>query len=677
MQYSYIEFFNCWEDKFPSGKKITLKERDYIELNSMTLEKNSEVKLIQGKKALYKTKCPICHEVLSYNQGSTNRRNPFFFHLSRRKCFEHESLAHGQTKGYLYDLFKKAGYHVKEEKRHKDLTRADVAVLQIENGREELKLAIEVQASNIQIGNIARRINAYFEERVPTAWVLVLDSFFPPKKSERDGEIFYTDSYSGTRKSTFNTETLTYEYTYISTKEEALFHVTGSDNKAFNYLMDLYHVIVAVDHNGHVFLIRRTEESTKLRLESMLENRPHSTQDDIFLINRVAESHIVPVLLETELLYALTDEVASTKNMLELYSDDKEFKGKLHKADFESEKMVDSSINFDKAHQIIDGLNSLELARQAREQLLRLYHEQILELERKKQEELAEQMAKDLIEELFREYDAALGILTNQLNQEKGTLYLHTIEQWYDWLKHVSKEHESWDSYKKKLFKGFSTKFIDDLNELELYFINEKDLFINWLKLQDLHEVVKELKDHYNRLNMLEFTDSVEIKFYKNLLHKLETKLDKKIKLEETLKKEHELRVREEMKRQEKLKILEEKKLIETEMQKHEEMRILAEKLKEEREILLLEPNDTSDYPKEEIKHIKDNFWNNYIRMSKKERINCEKEFFPKGPPPWFTSKKLPHEEKELIEEKKHSNNKVPPKKTKDNDDGFIQLTLI
>ncbi|MGW5982999.1 competence protein CoiA family protein [Bacillus mycoides] len=77
-------------------------------------------------------------------------------------------------------------------------------------------MAIEVQASNIWTSNIAKRTNIYFEENVPTAWVLILDSFFPPKEKEVNGEKVYMDSYSGTRLSSFNPETNSYEYTYIS-----------------------------------------------------------------------------------------------------------------------------------------------------------------------------------------------------------------------------------------------------------------------------------------------------------------------------------------------------------------------------------------------------------------------------------------------------------------------------
>ena len=67
--------------------------------------------------------------------------------------------------------------------------------------------------------------------------------------------------------------------------------------------MDVYNVIVTVDHNGHLFLIRRTPRA-KLRLDVLLENREHTTQEAIFLVNRIAEPDIVPVLLETELLRA-------------------------------------------------------------------------------------------------------------------------------------------------------------------------------------------------------------------------------------------------------------------------------------------------------------------------------------------------------------------------------------
>lgn len=130
---------------FPSGNLIEFQEKSYIELDSMIIHNEKETKRIKGKKALYQAKCPIRQDIMFFNKGSkTVNKNPYFFHLHKERCFSFESFAHARTKKYLYKLFSKAGYIVKEEKRHKYISRADVAVLQTIDGKDELKLAIEV-----------------------------------------------------------------------------------------------------------------------------------------------------------------------------------------------------------------------------------------------------------------------------------------------------------------------------------------------------------------------------------------------------------------------------------------------------------------------------------------------------------------------------------------------------
>ncbi|WP_396022774.1 competence protein CoiA family protein [Bacillus cereus group sp. BfR-BA-01346] len=412
-----------------------------------------------------------------------------FFHLDKEHCFSFESLAHARTKKYLYELFSKAGYIVKEEKRHKDISRADVAVLQTIDGKEELKLAIEVQASNIRTSNIAKRTNIYFEENVPTAWMLILDSFFPPKEKEVNGEKIYTDSYSGTRISSFNPETNFYEYTYISLLKEEYFFVTGENNKAFNYLMDVYHVIVTVDHNGHVFLIRRTPESSKLRVNALLENRDHSTQNDIFLVNRIAESDIVPVLLETELLRAPNSEKDTRlKKSTQL---NEEFKGQIHRSDSVPTKLVDAAIEFDKARQIEEALNSIELARKAREDMKIAYTNKLLEIER--------------------------------LETEKVQFELSSIGNWYFWLNYLTEEHYEWHIVVKTLFKGFPTTFLRNKNDFEIYFNKEQNRYKNWIESRNLIELVEELERHYEQVT----NNTSEKMFYKGLWDKYGQKLDK------------------------------------------------------------------------------------------------------------------------------------------------------
>ena len=548
LQYSYIDYFDGWKKIFPSGNLIVFQKKRYIELDSMVIDNDKEAKYIRGKKSLYQAKCPICQDIMSFNKGFKRvNKNPYFFHLDKKHCFSFESLAHARTKKYLYELFSKAGYIVKEEKRHKDISRADVAVLQTIDEKEELKLAIEVQASNIRTSNIAKRTNIYFEENVPTAWVLILDSFFPPKEKEGNGEKIYTDSYSGTRISSFNPETNSYEYTYISPLKEEYFFVTGENNKAFNYLMDVYHVIVTVDHNGHVLLIRRTPESSKLRVNALLENREHSTQDDIFLVNRIAESDVVPVLLETELLRAPNSE---NDTMLKKSTQlNEEFKGQIHRSDSDPTKLVDAAIEFDKARQIEEALNSIELARKARENMKIAYTNKILEIERQKAEErrrqeeaLAEQMAKDYMCDLYNQYKKEFSMLVERLETEKVLFELSSIGNWYSWLNYLKEEHYEWYIVVKTLFKGFPTTFLRNKNDFEIYFNKEQNRYKNWIESRNLIELVEELERHYEQVT----NNTSEKMFYKGLLDKYGQKLDKVQKKEKIKMEQEEKRIRQE-----------------------------------------------------------------------------------------------------------------------------------
>ncbi|KXH80131.1 MULTISPECIES: competence protein CoiA family protein [Bacillus] len=667
MQYSYIEYFDAWEKIFPSGNLIEFQQKTYIELDSMTIDNDKEAKYIKGRKALYPAKCPICHDNLSFNKGSKIvNKNPYFFHLDKEQCFSFESLAHARTKKYLYELFSKAGYIVKEEKRHKDISRADVAVLQTIDGKEELKLAIEVQASNIRTSNIAKRTNIYFDENVPTAWVLILDSFFPPKEKEVNGEKIYTDSYSGTRISSFNPETNSYEYTYIAPLKEEYFFVTGENNKAFNYLMDVYHVIVTVDHNGHVFLIRRTPESSKLRVDALLENREHSTQDDIFLVNRIAESDIVPVLLETELLRAPNSENDTRlKKSTQL---NEEFKGQIHRSDSDPTKLVDTAIEFDKARQIEEALNSIELARKTREEIKIAYTNKLLEIEQKKAEErrwqeetLAEQMAKDYMCDLYDQYKKEFSMLVERLETEKVLFELSSIGNWYSWLNYLKEERYKWYIVIKTLFKGFPTTFLRDKNDFEIYFIEEQNRYKKWIESRSLNEFVEELQQHYEQ----ETNNTKEKIFYQKLLAKYGQKLDKVQKKEKIQREQEELRIHQEK--------------IKKEEEEQKRIQLQKEQLYRKQELLNKDYDEIPLLTKNEIDNFRNRFWEEYKCIPKKERTAYERKYFPSGLPRWFMKDKIPHVEKEIEAElkKQNSKNKEHKENLKGNDDGYIQLKLL
>ncbi|WP_242476489.1 hypothetical protein [Bacillus cereus] len=527
-------------------------------------------------------------------------------------------------------------------------------------------MAIEVQASNIRTSNITKRTNIYFEENVPTAWVLILDSFFPPKEKEVNGEKIYTDSYSGTRISSFNPETNSYEYTYISPLKEEYFFITGENNKAFNYLMDVYHVIVTVDHNGHVFLIRRTPESSKLRVDALLENRENSTQDDIFLVNRIAEPDIVPVLLETELLRAPHSENDTRlKKNTQL---NEEFKGQIHRSDSDPTNLVDAAIEFDKARQIEEALNSIELARKAREEIKIAYTNKLLEIEQEKAEErrrqeetLAEQMAKDYMSDLYNQYKKEFSMLVERLETEKVQFHLSSIGKWYSWLNYLKEECYKWYIVVKTLFKGFPTSFLSDKNDYEMYFNEEQNRYKKWIEGKNLIEFVEELQQHYEQ----ETNNTKEKMFYQKLWAKYGQMLDKVQKKEKIQRGQEELRIRQEK--------------IKKEEEERKRIQLQKEQLYRKQELLNKDYYEIPLLTKNEIDNFRNKFWEEYKCIPKKERTTYERKYFPSGLSRWFMKDKIPHVEKEIEAElkKQNSENKEHKENLKDNDDGYIQLKLL
>ncbi len=46
----------------------------------MIIDNDKEAKYIKGRKSLYRAKCPICKDIMSFNKGSKIvNKNPYFF----------------------------------------------------------------------------------------------------------------------------------------------------------------------------------------------------------------------------------------------------------------------------------------------------------------------------------------------------------------------------------------------------------------------------------------------------------------------------------------------------------------------------------------------------------------------------------------------------------------------
>ncbi|EOQ22693.1 MULTISPECIES: hypothetical protein [Bacillus cereus group] len=158
---------------------------------------------------------------------------------------------------------------------------------------------------------------------------------------------------------------------------------------------------------------------------------------------------------------------------------------------------------------------------------------------------------------------------------------------------------------------------------------------------------------------------NLETQFYKELLDKYEQKLERKLKIEELQRQQEELCIQKER------------------IRKNEEERIRVqlekEKLYKKQELLNKEHYELPHFTKEEIEAFQDKFWDEYRCIDKEERTAYERKYFPSGLPQWFMKKKLKREEKEIEAELKQEKSKIIKhnENSKENNDGFIQLTLL
>lgn len=294
-QFAFFKRIDNWKQITPSGVLDEMNEHQFIKLDAEVISTNEIAKIKSLKIPLV---CPICEERMYFNKGYLRikdddhfeNKSPYFFHSNIDACHFAESLPHALTKRYLFSKLKDAGYVVKEEYRHiveGKRIRADVAAFAGDSESTSLKLVVEVQASSGLLSSLSKKINAYYTEGVPTAWVLLLDDFFT--------------GYSRTTNSVVNVLTGEYEVQSLEPGEENYFVVTGKDSKIFTLLMNEYGYVLAIDYKGHVYLIRRDPNNEHRRMLAILREQYWTPQDDVYKISRVAVKDIVPTLKQTPL----------------------------------------------------------------------------------------------------------------------------------------------------------------------------------------------------------------------------------------------------------------------------------------------------------------------------------------------------------------------------------------
>lgn len=448
-RYAIVKTFAKWDEILTSGNIETFNEEDVIALDSMRITKKERAFLKKTQLLVY---CPVCQEEVYFKTGYRKKNgeliNPHWCHKrnSKDNCHHAEGAAHAMTKRFVFNKLRERGYKVKEERVHKiggRYVRADVAALKESEKQDILKLVVEVQASSLRVADAQRRIAAYYREKAPVAWVLLLDSFFEQYVIMRGEDAVY------------NSLGEIEEERLIPDKEYA-FYLAGKDRPAFNFLMDHYFYTIGVRYDGRVFLIRRSPNAAKRREEALSKGKKWTSQDDEYLISLIHDDRIADVLLQTPLI-AMEYVSQEKKRTVEQVAD--EFKGgdcvdsqmrtnaKDQFIDFESGRTTEATLN---SLQLIR--ETMEAAKQERIRLEKLRIKQESTQEPKKQGQEYEQIEFEL------DYDEESW--EREWEKEREEWERLVAEQlWYDYL-----ENEE-EKQLKRLQEAQRNRFMEQMQQ--------------------------------------------------------------------------------------------------------------------------------------------------------------------------------------------------------------------
>lgn len=398
-QWAYLPYFEEWEEYLPNASIQEFKESEWIELNSATLTM-SEVTYIRKLHRLGKETpvCAYCHSHMKYDAGFTRpdgmQRAPSFKHYRRRNCFQYESLAHAATKKFIFSRLESAGYRVYEsayplngQKLH-----ADVAAYK---EKDKLRMVTEVLATPPRLDHMIRKMNTFAMEHAPTAWVLLLDSFFAHGVT---GGVNYRQDMSKAGE-------ITYKATPMETGTMDNFIVIGAESRVFSFLIDQYGYAIGIYQPGYVFLIKRDMANEETRQLRLLRGQSWDFGDDVFMITRIADKDIVPTLLHTPLLQFQHESITVTKLPPGIPKDLQE--SDHHLFDFENELSIEATIIDFEAHKL-DGeeaelaynpIDLIQESRQARETARRIYQEEKAAQQAEEAKREADEAEKSLQEE--------------------------------------------------------------------------------------------------------------------------------------------------------------------------------------------------------------------------------------------------------------------------------------
>ncbi|MED3804471.1 competence protein CoiA family protein [Lysinibacillus xylanilyticus] len=458
--YAYLPYEEGKRVQHKTGE-IFLYEGDEVWLFQSTKMTSEERDLLK-KHDSGRFKCFSCGEDMKFVANSI--KNNCFSHFHKKDCTLPESFEHAITKLKIYNLFKESGYIPKLERVFKSIhadynPRADVFVEAI-TGNE--KIVVEVQANNnIHTNTVAKRTMAYAMGGIPTAWVLILESYFKGKQYAGTTITEVIKHEDGT--SSNEVRSLRYD-------EDGVFTVSGNP-KSFNQLMDAYGYIIAVNYEGHFFLIRQDVFS----------------KGDVYRISRIPHENLVEVLLTTDLV-ELDYHYVPKKKAVQEKGDFEGQEGFEHEEEGESSNISLNGIDFDMAYQIeqerlmYEGkLDPLTLLRQLK--AVRKFNQRDKEREMlsEQREKINEKKYKSGIESLNRDAEKALigkerlnTLLTASLRQKENQeeaiykrVYEDKINQWKISIDNEQKKDVRLLKHLKKLRSELEQKWIGILDQVE------------------------------------------------------------------------------------------------------------------------------------------------------------------------------------------------------------------
>lgn len=465
--YAYLPYEEGKSVQHKTGE-IFLYEGDEVWLFQSTKMTSEERDLLK-KHDSGRFKCFSCGEDMKFVANSN--KNNCFSHFHKKGCTLPESFEHAITKLKIYNLFKESGYIPKLERVFKSIhvdynPRADVFV-EAFTGNE--KIVVEVQASNnIQTTTVAKRTMAYAMGGIPTAWVLILESYFKGKQ------------YAGTtitevikhEDGTFSNEVRSLRY-----DEDGVFTVSENP-KSFNQLMDAYGYIIAVNYEGHFFLIRQDVFS----------------KGDVYRISRIPHENLVEVLLTTELV-ELDYHYVPKKKAVQEKGDFEGREGFEHEEKGELSNISLNGIDFDMAYQIeqerlmyegkLDPLTLIQQLKAVRKFNLRDKKREMLSAQREK---INEKKYKSGIESLNRDAEKSLirkkrlntllaASLRQKENQEEAIyerVYEDKINQWKNRMDNEQKEDKRLLKQLKRIQSELEQKCLDIVERVESMTQKEK-----------------------------------------------------------------------------------------------------------------------------------------------------------------------------------------------------------